>query len=245
MKLKRRFASLSGSHRTINGLLKNLFQPIVIIAAFSGCLRAQTMIFDSGLLSGADLRVGWTDDNQRFIGDDFVIGAPGEVWIIDKIRTWAAADAKADSSPGDLLERITLFGGLAGDPNPNRGADCACHDTVPLKIADLSIKSTGNSDIQFSQDQVLKLWQIDFNHVQWSVPGGVKLQFGVSAAGRPTSNQGSFYKWFNHASAIQGKHSLRVFSESGKLESFLEIKGKNPEQSPTISIQVWGHLANK
>jgi hypothetical protein len=226
--------------------LKKLFQIVLVFFASSGCLGAQTLIFDRGLPASADILIGWTDDTQHFIGDDFIVGGPEDVWIIDRIRTWVSVEAKDGILLGDIFQKITLFGGLAGDPtSSNKGAECACHDTLPLKIANLDGNASDNPDIQFSQVHNLKVWQIDFNNLRWSVPGGAKLQFGINAISRPLSNQKSFNKLLHCASVVQGKHSLRVFNQSGKLESFLENSGAIPEKSATLNIQVWGHPSNK
>jgi hypothetical protein len=218
-------------------LSKKFFLSVLTFFALSGCLCAQTLIFDRGLSANADAPIGWTEDTQHFVGDDFIVGATGEIWIIDRIRTWVIVDVKEGILLGDLFEKITLWGGLAGDSiSDNKGAECACHDTVPLKTGKLSGKASDSPDIQFSQAQDQNHWQIDFNNLRWSVPGGAKLQFGINATGRPSSTKGSFNKWFNCASATPKQHSLRVFSQSGKLESFLE-------NSATLKIQVWGHPA--
>src|ERR1700724_653618 len=47
----------------------------------------------------SNVRWGWHD--HGFLGDDFTIGAPGEHWVIDSIRTWAVPGG-AENNPEDM-----------------------------------------------------------------------------------------------------------------------------------------------
>jgi hypothetical protein len=215
--------------------MKAFLRFAIAIFVLSGCLSAQTLIFDRGISNDTNISLGWTEDNQHFIGDEFIVGTKGEVWIIDKIRTWAVVENKDGLSIEDLFKKIELFGSLAEDalPNPD-AATCACHDAIILKAANLREKFTDNSDVQISPSPGLKLWQIDFNNMRWSVPGGAKLQFGINAILRTPSEQNSAYFWLNSASTLPAKRPLRIFTQSGKLEL---LRG----YPAAINIQVWGH----
>jgi hypothetical protein len=53
-------------------------------------VRAQMLLVDRPVTgsAGSGIRLSWTK-SPGFLGDTFKVGAPGEVWVIDAIRTWA------------------------------------------------------------------------------------------------------------------------------------------------------------
>ena len=237
------------------------------LLAFAVSLSAQVLVLDrSDTLRPAPTselyRIGWTKDHQSFVGDDFKIGAEGEVWIINAIRTWVVleADSGHPRFPGDLYEKITLYGGIASDPaadNPGRNPECACHAPVALKTADLPRggSSAQTSDISLayvdeahngSDRKTFDLWQIDFRNLRWSVPGGVNIQFGVKGVGRELPGLKTPL-WFNAAYPTQENHRLRIFDETGMLKSFFDVDGQVQDNSTGlgINIKVWAHRMAK
>lgn len=218
--------------------------PLLVFLISVATLRgapAQIILVDRGLPSGAapevrprsGLHPGWPKDGQYFLGDDFSVGASGEVWIIDTIRTWAFAD----DAPKPLFDKITLYGGLAGQPIPKEQAECACHGVVAIKTAE----APGSPDVlvtpatyrgvagHLEDGKSFRLWQVEFRNLRWSVPGGTGLQFAVKAE---TSRS-----WHNGASAVGAPHRLRVFDSAGQLRSFLD------DAENRINVQIWGHLS--
>jgi len=89
-----------------------------------------------------------------FIGDHFVLGAAGEVWVIDTIRVWAA--------PGKSSAKVALFGGIEAPPAKPGEPECDCHNLMQIQA-----KAPGPGG------------PVDFKQVSWSVPGGSQIQFGV------------------------------------------------------------------
>jgi hypothetical protein len=118
-------------------------------------------------------------------------------------------------------------------------SQCACHGLTVLKAATLrpGSDSSGNPGIQITpagQDGSHGLWQVDFQDVRWSVPGGLNLQFGVLGVGRPKAD-GTPYIWFNLASPGAERH-LRWFDPDGKPVGTVD----DPLR---LHVQVWGHLS--
>ncbi len=213
-------------------------------AAFvaDGFAQQQILILDRAPSAESVQPLGLTKQTDAFIADDFVIGAAKEDWIIDRIRLWAVADPMAPSphALGDLVKKISLLGGIAPDlpkPNQPRGADCDCHNLPVLKSTSIEPGSNtaGNRDVEIASGPQIQLqrsptWQIDFNDLRWSVPSGVRIQFGVFAE----SNSG--FAWYNLATPSEAEQ-LRVFSSSGKFER--AFTSPSPAR---INVQVWGHL---
>src|SRR5215469_9367275 len=57
----------------------------------------------------SNVRWGWHD--QGFLGDDFTIGAPGEKWVMDAIRTWTVPGTQAHpvNHLGDAFQDVRLY----------------------------------------------------------------------------------------------------------------------------------------
>jgi hypothetical protein len=211
-------------------------------AAFVVDLSAQQLILIRDRAPSAESvqSLGLTKQTDAFIADDFVVGTAKEDWIIDRIRLWAVADPKAPSprALGDLVKKISLLGGIAPDlPKPNQppGADCDCHNLAVLKSTSIEPGSNtaGNRDVEITDGPQIHespTWQIDFNDLRWSVPGGVRIQFGIFAE----PNAG--YAWYN-LSTPSDAEQLRLFSSIGKFE-----KAFTSPSPARINVQVWGHL---
>jgi hypothetical protein len=185
--------------------------------------------------------LGLTNRTNAFIADDFVVGAAKEDWVIDRIRLRAVADPKAPAprALGDLVKKISLLGGIARDlPKADQppGADCDCHNLPVLKSTSIEPGSNtaGNRDVEIASGPQIHgspTWQIDFNDLRWSVPGGIRIQFGVFAE----TNSGC--AWYNLATPSDPAEQLRVFSSTGKFE-----KAFTSPSPARINLQVWGHL---
>jgi len=211
------------------------------VAALSLNLSAQVMLVDRGLASGqgepatrhwAGLHAAWVNDRDSFVGDDFSVGGAGEVWVIDTVRVWSLAD----KAPGPLFEKMTLYGGVAGEPVPKEQAECGCHGLTALKTAgasgssDVSVSPVG--ELEYVEEGItFRVWQLEFRNLRWSVPGGAPIQFAVRTEGARD--------WFNYASPVKVAHHLRVFDRAGQLRSFLGGDANG------INLQVWGHLSAK
>jgi hypothetical protein len=203
------------------------------------CVRlpAQMLVVDRAPAAAPGMRIARTG-TPGFIGDHFQIGKRGEVWIIDAIRTWAAAEE--NSSPPlrpltDIFEQVTLFGGIeAAPPDPGQPPqpECDCHNLMAIKTAGLR---SGASDIRLTSGSGGS-WQVDFQNLHWSVPGGVPIQFGVLGAA-----PGGRRPWYNQASRSDGGHQLKAFDENGKLEGPYTTRAVLLDDRVGLNVQVSAH----
>ncbi|MGA7967900.1 MAG: hypothetical protein WCC32_15410 [Terriglobales bacterium] len=214
-----------------------LFVLLLAGLASAGQLCAQPMlIFDRAPSSSSNQLLG-VKKADGFLADDFELGAVKEDWVIDHIRLWAVAEPKgaAPHSLGDHFKRISLLGGIAPDL-PLPVPDCDCHNLPALKVAAIEPGSdaTDSRDVEISAGAAVEgspSWQIDFEDLKWSVPGGTRIQFGVLA--EPYAG----YAWYDLATPAEAGEHLRIFSSVGKFE-----KTFGPSAPARINVQVWGHL---
>ena len=196
--------------------------------------------------------VRWSGDNQGFIGDDFTIGAAGEHWVIDSIRTWAVPGSNAarlsdsyqdvrlylSTSSGDLtpVATVQLAEGSDEVSNPNIRVSEATRDGALL------YDDFGTS---------LRIWQIDFTNLNVAVRGGSKTRFGVWGMGRPVPGQDgkTTYMWFNHGSnaALSGTRQdgadgmMLIFDGAGRADGTLRAEDKDWDKPSDINVQVFAH----
>ena len=206
-------------------------------------------------------RVGWNVTGGVFVTDHFVIGQRGESWVIDRIRTWGVPGLTpgGNAALGDLFERVALYGGLESETAPAdeeaAGAVCACHGPVALASSELRrgtnvaeneqvlLTPVTYTDGSSHRDgaSLLQLWQIEFQNLRWTLPGGASVQFGVFGLGRLLAGNPRRPAWFSHASTTGGKHAFRLFETSGK--PVVPASGSLPQdESLGVNVQVWGHL---
>jgi len=205
---------------------------------------------ESGLVR-SNVRWGWHD--HGFLGDDFTIGAAGERWVIDSIRTWAVPGTAAANLPhlGDYYQDVRLHFGKG--------------DVTPVSTAQLSQGSdeTGNPDVRVSDASQngtllyddfgtrLRVWQIDFTNLNLTVEGGVSYHFGVWGMGRPVpdNKEGKTFMWYNHASnaALSGNRqdaadgSMLLFDAAGRSEGAFKAEGNGWDKPADINVQVFAH----
>ena len=178
--------------------------------------------------------------------------------MIDRLRTWAVLPGAGHSQKlGDLFEKITLFGGIAGDPivdDKTRDAECECHGLTALQATILvagnpfsqspnivlSPVTYGNGSSYQESGKLYSLWQIEFQNLRWHVPGGVAIAFAIEGVGRSTTGGKTPYLWFNHASAIKDTHRLTLYDHRRLPKSYFDNAGQNSDKSVGINVQVWG-----
>jgi hypothetical protein len=198
--------------------------------------------------------VRWTGQGDGFVGDDFSIGAPGETWVIDTIRTWAVPQIPVTSSAhlGDFYQDLRLyFGTAAGNSlTPIASAELAPGADEPestsIRVADV----THDGAIPYDDfGTSLRIWKVEF-HPNKVVQGGVKYAFGVWGMGRPIPNkQDKIYPWFNLASNAPLSASrqdgadgvLLLFDGGGKFDSTFDSKGSGWDKSSDLNVQVVAH----
>lgn len=227
------------------------------------CLAANPqLVVDRGLpqanlndASGsARSNVRWAIPADGFLGDDFTIGAPGEKWVIDSIRTWTVpgVHGKDPLHLGDFYQDVRLyFGGPAGDLTPlatarlSEGSDAVSGASV--RIAESSGAATPLYD-DFGHS--LRIWQVEFTRLNLPVDGGVKYRFGVWGMGRPVhGTDGKNYMWFNHASnaALSGAPQdgadgvILQFDATGRTAGVLHPEGHGWDKPADINVQVFAH----
>jgi hypothetical protein len=236
---------------------------LTIAVAFSCAVWAAdpALVVDRGLpqanlnnVSGtARSNVRWADA-QGFLGDDFVIGAPGEHWVIDSIRTWTVPglhDAEPDFL-GDYYQDVRLYFGKSDSGLTPRVAvplSAGSNDTGDANVA-ISEATRAGALLYDDFGKALRIWQVDFNNVNLAVEGGVRYGFGVWGMGRaiPGSNDKS-YLWFNHASNASlsaarqdgADGQMLLFDASGKAAGSFVSQGNGWDKTSDINVQVFAH----
>jgi hypothetical protein len=198
----------------------------------------------------SNVRWGWHD--HGFLGDDFSIGAAGERWVIDSIRTWAV--------PGSGEAVYSHLGDFFQDVRLHFGQD----NVTPIASAQLSPGSndTGNSNVRVTDatetgailyddfGQSLRVWQIDFDGLGLAVEGGTKYRFGVWGVGRPVpGHEGKSFMWYNHASnaGLSGNRQdvadgmMLLFDAAGRFEGTFNAQGNGWDKPADINVQVFAH----
>jgi hypothetical protein len=106
--------------------------------------------------------VRWAWHDQGFLGDDFKIGAPGERWVIDYIRTWTVPGTQAHR-PDHLGDAYQYFGSAVKDLTPviadsfAEGRDT--NDNPNIQVTE----ATQNGEIAYDDfGTSLRVWQLEF-----------------------------------------------------------------------------------
>jgi hypothetical protein len=198
--------------------------------------------------------VRWGGDNAGFVGDDFTIGATGERWVIDSIRTWAVpgyADTLA-ARLSDFYQDVRLYLGTASsDVTPVETAQLA-EGSDEISNSNIRISDATNNGALLYDDfgTPLHIWQIDFTNLNIAVRGGTRTRFGVWGMGRPIAGQdGKTHMWFNHGSnaALSGARQdgadgvMLVFDGAGRADGTLRAEDKDWDKPSDINVQVFAH----
>jgi hypothetical protein len=242
----------------------NVFKSVGWVALASSAWAADSiLVVDRGLPSGnlnnvsgaARSNVRWASGDSGFLGDHFVVGARGERWVIDSIRTWAVPGLEEVDPDhlGDFYQDVRLyFGASGGDLTPvasallSPGNDESSNPHVGITEATRSGAALYDNFGKF-----LRVWQIDFTGVNLSVDGGVNYSFGVWGMGReiPGQQNGKGYMWFNHASnaPLSAAHQdgadgvMLLFDGSGKAAGKFTGQGNGWDKNSDINVQVFAH----
>lgn len=237
-----------------------------LLIAFPALAAGPQLAVDRGLpqanlnnVSGsARSNVRWGTPEDGFIGDDFTVGAPGERWVIDSIRTWAVPGV-GQTDPlhlSDFYQDVRLyFGGPNADLTPvATGTFAAGSDETGnpgIRISEVSGRHTVLYD-DFGKS--MRVWQIDFTGLNLPVDGGVKLRFGVWGMGKPIpGKEGKTYMWFNHASnaALSGARqdgadgTLLEFDAAGRAQGEVQVEGHGWDKSADLNVQVFAHRVDR
>ncbi len=197
--------------------------------------------------------VRWGQPEEGFLGDDFRIGAPGERWVIDAIRTWTVPGT-AEHHParlGDAFQDVRLYLGSAKrDLTPvmagafNEAADT--NENTNIQVTE----ATQNGEIAYDDfGTSLRVWQIEFRGLNLTVAGGETYRFGVMGLGRQVPGEEKKYTWYNHASNAElsgGRQDnadggMLIFDGSGRFTQTFRAKGAGWDKDADINVQVFAH----
>ena len=196
-------------------------------------------------------------ENERFYGDDFILGNPGERYVINHIRTWAVLGYREEGPPepdevGDWFSQIRLLGGGTSDERLAvlASSDLTTGSSTPnntdIVITQVSYPDTKGS-AYFNFGPTIPIWQIDFYNLNWAIEGGIRYNFSVQGIGRQFLDTDHNHVWYNHASnaALSGVPQqaaddlMSVFSNTGE---FLGIADGEDfwNKSTDLNIQIFG-----
>jgi len=166
----------------------------------------QHLLVDRGSIGAAKMVEALEKNN--FLADRFTVGASGEVWVIDRLRVWGKFGS-------GKLENATLFGGL--ENTEPALLECECHNLTPLRRNAKAIQQSDST------------WQLEFDGLNWSVPGATAIQFGIAAP-----------RWATLTVSTSTQRQIRTFDAKGK---FLGLYGEKTNLG--FALQAWGHLPAK
>jgi hypothetical protein len=200
--------------------------------------------------------VRWGVPDQGFVGDEITVGAAGEKWVIDSIRTWAVPGTAGHipDNLADFYEDVRFYFG---------GSDS---DLTPISSARLTQGSseTSNSHVRISDATQagvpsyddfgtnLRIWQVEFGNLNLTVDGGVKYRFGVWGMGRSIpGTEDKTYTWYNHASnaTLSGSQQdgangvMLLFDAAGHSSGVFNSEGNGWDKTGNINVQVFAHRA--
>jgi len=90
----------------------------------------------------------------------------------------------------------------------------------------------GGSDVRVSAAG--GAWQVDFQNLHWSIPGGVPIQYGVMGV------SSSREVWYNQAAEFADTHNLKFFDPKGSLDGDAP-KDVQTDSKVGLRLQVWAH----
>src|SRR5688572_8447336 len=200
--------------------------------------------------SRSNVRWGW--DDAGFLGDSFAIGAPGERWVIDSVRTWVVPGnaAYAHQHLGNFYKDVRLYFGGPGE------------DLTPRITGQLSVDSDDTSDSRIRISEAtregtllyddfgasLRIWQVEFSNLEMAVEGGSHYRFGVWGLGRSVpGTEDRTYTWYNHASnarlsvsqqdGADGK--MLLFNGAGRTKGEFNAEGNGWDKPADINVQIF------
>ncbi len=230
-----------------------------VTVGFTASAQA-ALLFSRGLpaenlnSSGADRsNIRWATgaNNPGFYGDDFTIGATGETYAIDKIRTWIVPGLMI-GDPGDLgdwFESVTLFLGDGPDVSPVATTDNFTSDSN-VKFTKVTYPDGNNGTIYDNFGSPVNIWQVDFDNLNLKIAGGEEYRFGVRGVGRQIPGFDFSYLAYIHAAnaGLSGSPSESAddlfleFDATGKFLQTVDTLGNGWDKSSDINIQIFGEV---
>lgn len=138
--------------------------------------------------------VRWGVPDQGFVGDEFTIGAPGERWVVDSIRTWTVPGnaSHIPSHLSDFYEDVRLYFGRPDTGLTSVATTQLTAGSDETSNANVRISEATQAGALFYDDfgTHLSIWQVEFAGLNVTVQGGMKYRFGVWGMGRAGSRTG-------------------------------------------------------
>lgn len=216
---------------TIMTLCKTIAAAAVVSAGIAGLTTGAqaTTLMDRGLPSsnlnsaagGDRSNVSWDFLGYGyFYGDSFSVNAPGG-WNITDVTTYvtlggADNDADLNDDPGnfgDVFDSLSLFMGPSGGDISAISSgtfDAGANTTDNPNIAIERVQYAGGGselDYQGSGGSYISTYAVTFSDLNFFVPGGTEVWFGVDALGASDDigdpgdfGDDVFTNWFSHAS---------------------------------------------
>lgn len=179
----------------------------MVVLSQAAALAQSTLVCDRGLptqylnnAAGANRsNVAWTFGPDWITGDDCTIGAPGELYVITKVRGWNTQGAPNGLEMGDRFKSISLYLGRPGEaltPVATGALTLSSSTNSNPSITHTRVTYSNGANYQGSSGAFIQIWQNDFSDLAFVVSGGEKLYF----SGDGILQDGVPYYWFNHAS---------------------------------------------
>jgi hypothetical protein len=246
--------------------MRRLLELVIFLAPCAFPAADPQLVVDRGLpkanlnnQAGIESRsnVRWTLYEEGFVGDDIVIGQPGENWIVDRIRVWTVPGGDDIGDPdylSDFYEDVRLYfgherGGISPVATGRFVANSNRTDNPNITITEAAEEPAHLYD---DFGRMVRVWQIDFDNLSLPIKGGETHLFSAYGLGRPLPGEPDrTYPWFNHASnprlgdarADGADDQLRLFKASGKADGLFLSEGKGWNKSCDINVLVFAHPA--
>jgi hypothetical protein len=206
---------------------------------------------DSGATARSNVR--WTLYNRGFVGDDFVVGKPGERWVIQTLRVWAVPGAMEQEPAflGDVYQDVRLYvGGPEEDLTPVASGRLAKGSNT-VDGSGVEITEAPDAPLYENFGSQFKIYQVEFRNLNLQVEGGVRYRFGAWGMGRAMGEKGDIYPWFTHGSnSVQGEAPadgadgrLLLFESAGRYAKEYDAAGAAWNKSSDLNVQIWAKRA--
>jgi len=239
-------------------MIRRLIGTAALFAASAFAQEDGKLVVDRGLpranwnnSAGMTARsnVRWTLYSQGFVGDDFVIGQPGETWVVNTLRVWAVPGAFGSdpANLGDVYQDLRLYVGGPGEDLTPVASGRLSRGSNAVEGADVVVTEAADAPLYENFGQDFKIYQIEFRNLNLRVEGGQVYRFGAWGMGRNVGEKGEIYPWFTHGSnAAQGDApadgadgKLLLFEAAGRYAKEYDATGAAWNKSSDLNVQIW------
>ncbi len=233
--------------------------PVAALILASAAAHAAPVVFDRGLptanlndsFGASRSNVAWGSNQAtppKYTGDDFTLAAG--TWNISTVRVWAVIGLTSNNSASLIADRyssISLYGGGAGNSLTNlMSGNTTGNTTDNANITIKKVQYAGGENYE-SFGNLLNIFEIDFNNLNWTVTGGELQNFSV--AGLDNTAETTFRPFFMHASnaaagvapADGADNLFKEFVQNGANLDFVSTVNSNGngwDKSSDINVQI-------